>query len=1451
MPPLQHALAPSLPSATVHRVLFAALLLFLTPLAAHAQSGQGNPNGGSNNPEQSAPVVLTVSVAPDRVPITSGTATLTWSGQNARYCSVDGVSRAASGSTTVGPWTTAGAKSILVECWNNGKAGYAANTVTVTVYNVAKPVITTTLSKSLLEAGKDTFVVTYSATNAKSCMLAGTKYPTSGSATLGPYPAGKHSLTFSCSGDGGSTSHTINWEAINAVTLSASVSPATVKANGADTVRVSWTGSNADSCKLDGATAAKSGSKTFGPYSYSQTGTKSATVSCTNRLGSASDTATWKVNAPPPTVSVTLSKSRVTAGEDTVNLSWTSSNSDSCRYDGRTRGASGTVRGLGPFTAGEHTFSVSCTGTGGTTSDTATLTAEKAPDPPTVTVSLNPETITASAGTSTLSWSSTGATSCSRDGKTAATRGSASVGPYSQGSYDFTVSCTGPGGSGSDTVTLTVEPPPDPPTVTVSLNPNRIPINTGTSTLTWSSRNATSCSRDGTVVATSGSATLGPYSTAGEYATTVSCTGDGGSASDSVTIIVDPPPPEPPEVKASLSPTTIAADSGTSELSWTSTGAASCTRDGDPASLSGSVTVGPFDKGTYRFTVRCTGPGGTDRDTVRLIVVPLPTVSVNLSATTITADKDKVNLTWTSTDAKSCEYGSISLPTSGTRAAGPFTEGEHDLTVSCNSVVGTDSETVKLTAVALPTITAGFNPTTVVSHTGKSTLSWQSTGATACWLNGGTPLQTSGSMPGFGPFHEGSHEVTVTCENSLGAEVEKTATVTAQANSTADETPATPENLDVTPNPSIDGNIKLTWNAPSSGAAATGYLVYAKDSITGPFSKNFAERSLALSGLAPGWHFFEVFACAGSESSPNCGSSASTSVRVLVTVEQPDLTGFDQNYRIWGKAGTNDFFVAREEGLYGNPGVTGFYMLEDKAADATTFYKFMYPVTHESAKADGFTTQPNLSLELIDANLDRNMDLIVKGLENKTLGRWDMLIFSGAETGSFPADRVEIDAGFKKFFSEINEWYKSCDKTFRNCSYFFDNARTVSVPKVIKFFKAEKGFATAAAASAKLSQIRTGTHYSDHDCNHSFGRCFVVEADANPVTNDIATEQEVSYVLSPSRFKLRTIRDFDDDPDLPNLFFIFGLIFNPLDMESTKDFSGFSKAFEASYSLSKFLQEGELQIESIEAAYLRLYLAELFGLLDVLTMPLPSFEADARAEIRFDFLMGVIRRFAEDVDQPEDIVGNPELDAFVLENVKDLVPFLRAGYSERVFTVDAVDGKYTKVRERIGSNDHESTALFIRGTSVAVVHTHPHSPVGINPPNPNDPSLSNSDKNWAAEAQSNMVKMLTVNEDNWYSDLENECRELPGMQDHVAVDAFDVPNYILTPSGAVRVFERIDGKFKVRSVSGMDYGAKTMNSSSYQVFDTNGNTMSHNLPSQEGFVAGISAPCNLPPQEAP
>ncbi len=83
------------------------------------------------------------------------------------------------------------------------------------------------------------------------------------------------------------------------------------------------------------------------------------------------------MDALAPSVSATLSKNTVIADTDRVNLSWNSSNTDSCTYGGSSRATRGTIGNLGPFTAGTHSFTVSCTGTGGTRSDTATLTATK------------------------------------------------------------------------------------------------------------------------------------------------------------------------------------------------------------------------------------------------------------------------------------------------------------------------------------------------------------------------------------------------------------------------------------------------------------------------------------------------------------------------------------------------------------------------------------------------------------------------------------------------------------------------------------------------------------------------------------------------------------------------------------------------------------------------------------------------------------------------------------------------------------------------------------------------------------------------------------------------------------------------------------------------------------------------------------------------------------------
>ena len=1009
-------------------------MLILTPLAAHAQSGQGNPNGGSNNPEQSAPVVLTVSVAPDRVPITSGTATLTWSGQNARYCSVDGVSRAASGSATVGPWTTAGAKSILVECWNNGKAGYAASTVTVTVYNVAKPVITTTLSKSLLEANVDKFTVTYSATNAKSCMLAGTKYPTSGSATLGPYPAGKHSLTFSCSGDGGSTSHTINWEAIKAVTLSASVSPSTITANGSDKARVTWTGANADSCTLDGATAVKSGSKDFGPYSYSEAGTKSATVACKNRLGSKSSKVNWTVDALAPVVSATLSQNPVIAGVDKVDLSWTSSNTDDCSYGGRTRSTSGKITGLGPFNAGKEEFTVSCTGAGGTT---------------------------------------------------------------------------------SDTVTLTVNPPPEAPTVTVSLNPARIPIDTGTSTLSWSSANATSCTYDNATVAVKGSSTLGPYDTAGDYSIEVTCMGDGGSDSDAATLTVEPAP-KPPVVRASLDPTTITAGAGTSTLSWSSVRAASCEVDGTSASTSGDKQVGPYAKGAYTFTVSCTGDGGTDSDTETLTVVALPTVSVSLSKSTITAGKDKVEMTWSSTDATACQYGSTALSTDGTREIGPFAEGAHDVIVSCTGAGGTASETARLTAV---------KDTGDPDTDGDGTVDSLDTDddndgmPDACEIRYGfNPLDASdgGSANTDGDGASNAHE----CKH--GTDPTRTPAETILPDTDGDGMPDAWE-----------------WNHGLDPDDADD-----KDHDTDGDGYNNLEEYTARTD--PRWD----------ESHPKSVPELSSGFNDSYTVHVGQIDSGDMLKDILVRNPTKNVL----------PAISDFVLIQQEeggyAIEAASKHTIPSNLTDISDDA-----------EFVDINADGATDLVITGLGDHIAGANDRVVYGNVyERHAIPARHVSLAPETNKFFKELSAWVDD-DK------YFIKNAKKVSVPKIVRIDllrdSQNRIIARKVGGDAETplrDSVSTGNNCFENplclpvkdecETGGSFF-CYVFTGDLSDLSGinsggDPCASSGITCVYGADPLA-HSVMDVADDPNEDNFEAFVKFTFSPTLKVTARDFSGFNQ----------------------------------------------------------------------------------------------------------------------------------------------------------------------------------------------------------------------------------------------------------------------------------------------------
>jgi hypothetical protein len=99
------------------------------------------------------------------------------------------------------------------------------------------------------------------------------------------------------------------------------------------------------------------------------------------------------------------------------------------------------------------------------------------PSPPTVSLTANPTSIT-SGSSSTLSWNSTNATSCTASGAwsgSKATSGTQSVSPTSTSTYNL--SCTGTGGTANASATVTVGTTSGPPAIT-SISPTSGPIGT-------------------------------------------------------------------------------------------------------------------------------------------------------------------------------------------------------------------------------------------------------------------------------------------------------------------------------------------------------------------------------------------------------------------------------------------------------------------------------------------------------------------------------------------------------------------------------------------------------------------------------------------------------------------------------------------------------------------------------------------------------------------------------------------------------------------------------------------------------------------------------------------------------------------------------------------------------------------------------------------------------------
>ena len=722
-------------------------------------TGVLNPSPGG--PPPSPTPTVTISASPSSV-TTGGGSTLTWSSTDATSCTASGAwsgAQSTSGTQSLTNLTSTG--TYTLSC--TGAGGTANQSVTITVTTPA-PTVTIAASPSSVVSGNSS-TLTWSSTNASSCSASGAwsgAQSTSGSVNLTNLTS-TGTYTLSCTGAGGTANQsvTITVTAVNpAPTVTLTASPTSITSGSSSTL--TWASTGATSCTASGFTA----SGTSGSATVSPTVTTNYSITCTGSGGTANANASVTVvSGAAPTVTLTADATAINSGQ-VVTLTWSPSNATSCTGTGFVASAVHSYVYVAP--AVNTTYSINCTGPGGTASASVTVTVTSGGGPvPTATISASPTSIT-SGQTSTLTWTSTNAKVCIGTGflafqeQTPGTSGVAQVAPTATQNYILT--CTGTGGSTSVNVTVSVsQAVGSPPVVTLTASPTLVSSGQS-STLTWTSTNATSCTGTGfTASGTSGSVTVNPTSTT-NYS--ISCTGTGGTGSATATVAFGTVPT--PTVTLTATPSIITSGQSAT-LAWSSTNATSCTGTGFTASAtSGSASVSPT--ATRSYSISCTGPGGTASATVTVNLSSGMNPVVNLSVSPSTVYKGQsATLTWTSINATSCT--AINFTASGTSGSVTITPaGTLNYSISCSNAAGTKSQNsqVAVTVIATaPTLTFTASPISI-SPGQSSTLTWSSSNTYTCTGIGFNASGVSGQVT-VSPTTSTGYGITCTGAGSISA----------------------------------------------------------------------------------------------------------------------------------------------------------------------------------------------------------------------------------------------------------------------------------------------------------------------------------------------------------------------------------------------------------------------------------------------------------------------------------------------------------------------------------------------------------------------------------------------------------------------------------------------------------------------------------------------------------
>ena len=744
-------------------------------------------------------------------------ATLSWTSQNATSCTASSDwsgSRALNGSQSTGLLTSV--KTYIITCI--GPGGQVSDSVRVNVDNPPANAPTVDI-KANNSDGPITIAYNTSATlswtsqNANSCSASG---DWSGSKTLaGTQSTGNLTLTkvyvITCAGPGGQVSDfvTINVQdnqqpPIVDIKANGSDGPITIDYNTSATLI--WSSTNASSCTASGNWSGSKvliGSQSTGTLT---TGTYIYTIICINSVGQDSDSVTVNVRSQQsdqPTVNI---KANNSDGPITIDylqaatLSWVSANADSCVASGGPWTGSKPLNGsqsTGTLTTGTYNFAIQCTGVGGVVNDSVTvIVRSQQVNLPTVTLTANPANII-SGNRSTLSWTSSNADSCFADG-----------GPWSGNkplnsseqttvltqNTTFRITCTNSAGQASSDAVVTV----GVGTISVTLTANPSTISQGgSSTLSWTSQNASYCYADGGPwygnKQTNGSEPIYNLQTTRTFG--ITCVNSIGNSAHADTVITVNQNQLIPTVTIYASPNPV--QSGTqSRLFWNSQNATSCYASGGPWTgtklLSGDEYTSALSQATT-FSITCSSSSG--QTATQSVTVGVQTGGggggntqppvLNLYANPIQTNQGGYStLTWNSTYADYCTasdgwQGNRNL--NGSQQVGPLYATQQNYILTCygpggsvtrNATVSTIGQTL---GAAAPILSIYATPSPI-QYGGSSTVTWNAANVDSCWASNDWygSKQISGSQPTGILYSDKTY--TLTCVG-LGGTITRSAVV--------------------------------------------------------------------------------------------------------------------------------------------------------------------------------------------------------------------------------------------------------------------------------------------------------------------------------------------------------------------------------------------------------------------------------------------------------------------------------------------------------------------------------------------------------------------------------------------------------------------------------------------------------------------------------------------------